>query len=207
MGGGGNQNNSWNFKGDQKILIHFEIVKKNLLAFLTTKGREKSCYAREFQNVKILDFLQSWRRKMKANVLGTGQLLMWKFSSTLVKEESNSLPFWKILLPPWVTISKDHPLNKNPRIQIILGPIKLNMITSNLQPQSHAQSIAPDQIQFATGVVNTVHHWFASTFSVELPGSDQVTHFWKLPGCRDWYHFQIFTASSPSIRIFSKSKI
>ena len=73
------------------------------------------------------------------------------------------MPFWKILLPPWVTISKDHPLNKNPRIQIILGPIKLNMITSNLQPQSHAQSIAPDQIQFATGVVNTVHHWFAST--------------------------------------------
>ena len=33
-----------------------------------TEGRETTCYARAFENVKILDFHQSWGGKMEANV-------------------------------------------------------------------------------------------------------------------------------------------
>ena len=44
-GGGGDQNNSCNFEGDRKIIIDFEVVKKNLLAFFyeKRKGNELLC--------------------------------------------------------------------------------------------------------------------------------------------------------------------
>ena len=45
------------------IFIDFEIVKKNLLAFLTTKGREKSCMLENFRMSKFWIFLNHGEEK------------------------------------------------------------------------------------------------------------------------------------------------